>query len=196
MARRTQKSLTEPREPIADFETLGKPELLQLSNLDLELRALNLQAPRKRRGDHAGMRVDEFQGFAGPRATIAGGLIHPPETRLDGRELFGIERGVIATDNPIVGSQASKLDSPDPAIVPLFVESTPQLLGRQTTGASRINRGNLRGIHAPNIIDLQQQSPRPVSTSHFGLWLCPRSKREGDRSVRKACDRVFSEEHA
>jgi len=55
MARRTQKSLTEPREPIADFETLGKPELLQLSNLDLELRALNLQAPRKRRGDHAGM---------------------------------------------------------------------------------------------------------------------------------------------
>src|SRR5688500_9093192 len=130
------------------------------------------------------MRCDESQRLARPGAGAAG-AIQARETELEFREPFMVERGGVAAGDTIVGSKASKLDSPYAAVVTLLYKPLTQRLGRRGAGASSICIADRTGINTADGFDLEQETPRPVMTTHLRLWPGPGSKRERDSSIRK-----------
>src|SRR5688572_1360188 len=136
------------------------------------------------------MRLDKFQRLAGPCAGAAG-FVHARETRFEFREFLGIERGIVAAGDAVVGAQAAKLHAPDAAIMPLILEPLPQYRARGSAGATSVSVGDRAGIYLADSVDFEQETTRAITAANLCVRSGPGSKRQGDCSVGEAGNSVF-----
>src|SRR3970282_2052869 len=104
-----QHSLPAGGQPIASFQTLGEPQLLELAHIKLEWHLLPPQRAGEVFGAHLGAVGEETKRFSSPRTVTAGG-VHTIESSLD-VDQFRLAGNRVAEFHPWVRSGVSDTDS-------------------------------------------------------------------------------------